>query len=311
MKILLTGQTGQLGQLLAPALAKHATLISVTRKQMDLEDLNQIREIIRATKPDLIINPAAYTAVVKAETDIARATRINAEAPEVIAQEAQRLGAGMIHYSTDYVFDGAQRQPYTEEDMPNPLNVYGQSKYAGELAVAQHCEAHWILRTSWVYSVAGANFLKTVIRLAQANETFTIADDQFGAPTWAHTLSDITISALLGKKNKFDLDHIRNTAGRYHVTASGETSWHLYARFIVDQLLQLGVPLTIKDSSAVMPVSTTLQPGMPKRPASSRLDGHKFATAFGLAMPQWQTDVAQCLQQIVSQYDLVNGQLLP
>lgn len=311
MKILLTGQTGQLGHVLAPALAKHATVIGVTRQDMDLQDLNQIRDVIRATRPDLVIHPAAYTAVVKAETEIAQATRINAEATEVIAQEAQHIGAGMVYYSTDYVFDGRQQQPYTEDDMPNPLNVYGQSKYAGELAVARHCDTHWILRTSWVYSVEGGNFLKTVIRLAQANETFTIANDQFGAPTWVQSIRDMTLAALLGKNGKMDLDQMRNTTGLYHLMATGETSWHGYAAFIVDQLLALGVPLQTKDSSAVVAVPTVATAGMPLRPASSRLDGRKFATTFGQVLPAWQTDVANCLRQIVSQYDLASGKPLP
>ncbi len=310
MKILLTGQSGQLGNLLAPGLTKHAELVTVSRQQMNLEDLNQIREIIRATEPDLIINPAAYTGVVKAETEIAQATRINAEAPEVIAQEAQRIGAGVIHYSTDYVFDGTQATPYTEDDQPHPLNVYGQSKYAGELALARHCDAYWILRTSWVYSITGSNFLKTVIRLAQTNETFTMVADQFGAPTWAQTISDVTVDALLGKKKKIDIDHLRNTAGLYHLTAAGETSWHMYAQFIVEQLLQLNVPLTIKDRAAIKPTSSDTQPVVPKRPNSSRLDGHKLATTFGITVPQWQTDVATCLCAIVKQYDLTSGKPL-
>lgn len=310
MKILLTGQSGQLGHLLAQGLAKHAELITTSRQQMQLEDLNQIREVIRATQPDIIINPAAYTAVVKAETEIAQATRINAEAPEVMAQEAQHIGAGLIHYSTDYVFDGVQSRPYTEEDIPNPLNVYGQSKFAGELTIARYCDAHWVLRTSWVYSITGGNFLKTIIRLAQANETFTIAADQFGAPTWAQTISDITIAALLGKKKAISLDQLRNTAGLYHLTAAGETSWHQYAQYIVDQLIAMKVPLKIKHSSAVTPVATA-SAAIPKRPKSSRLDNTKLITTFGITPPQWQTDVATCLQAIVRHYDLTSGKPLP
>lgn len=310
MKILLTGHSGQLGNVLAPALAKQAELVTVSRQQMNLEDLNQIREIIRATQPDLIINPAAYTAVVKAETEIAQASRINAEAPEVIAQEAQRIGAGLIHYSTDYVFDGTQSAPYTEESPPHPINVYGQSKYAGELAIARHCDTYWIFRTSWVYSIAGGNFLKTIIRLAQEKETFTIAADQFGAPTWAQTISDITVTALLGKKKAITLDQVRNTAGLYHLTAAGETSWHLYAQFIVDQLIAMKVPLKISHSSAVTPVPTP-PGGIPKRPKSSRLDNAKLTTTFGITPHQWQADVTACLQAIVSHYDLVSGKPLP
>jgi dTDP-4-dehydrorhamnose reductase len=159
LKILLTGQSGQLGNLLAPALSPHTEVISVSRQTMDLADLDQIRDAIRSIQPDLIINPAAYTAVVKAETDIAGATRINAEAPEIMAQEAQRIGAGLVHYSTDYVFDGTNSAPYTEQDTPNPINVYGQTKFAGELAIQRHCDAYWVFRTSWVYSISGGTFL--------------------------------------------------------------------------------------------------------------------------------------------------------
>jgi dTDP-4-dehydrorhamnose reductase len=196
LKILLTGQTGQIGSELALSLQGVGEVIYFPRTAMDLSDLDQVRDVIRAVRPDLIVNPAAYTAVVQAESEPALATLINGAAPGVMAQEAQRLGAGLIQYSTDYVFDGAQTKPYDEKAIPNPLNVYGQSKLAGEQAVAQHCEAHWILRTSWVYDAHGANFLKTVLRLAQEQSQFTMVADQFGAPTWAKSIARLTREML-------------------------------------------------------------------------------------------------------------------
>jgi dTDP-4-dehydrorhamnose reductase len=311
LNILLTGTSGQLGALLAQGLSPYANVLSAPRSRMQLEDLDQIREVIRATKPDLIINPAAFTAVVNAETEIARAIRINTEAPEVIAQEAQRIGAGLVHYSTDYVFDGLSTVPYTETDLPNPLNVYGQSKYAGELAVAKHCHAHWILRTSWLYSVTGNNFLKTVIRLAQSKETFTMVADQFGTPTSARMVCDHTVAALLGQKGRINIDHLHNTAGLYHLTAAGETSWHKYAQYIVDQLIQLEVPLAIAGSDAIIPVTSATLPLLPQRPKNTGLNHAKWLTTFNQQLPAWQNEVTACLQEIVTHYHLRDGIKLP
>jgi len=311
MKILLTGQSGQIGHELAQSLQGLGDVVSFSRQQMDLADLDQIRDTIRATRPDLIVNPAAYTAVVKAESDIALATRINGEAPGVIAEEAQRLGAPLVHYSTDYVFDGSKDAPYDEDDQTHPINVYGLSKCAGEEAIARHCEAYWILRTSWVYSVGGGNFLKTVIRLAQEQEKFTIVGDQFGAPTWSKTISDITRRLLVNHQHsagtQIDLDHLRRTSGIYHLTAAGETSWHGYASFIVDRLQALQVPLKVGGSRVITPVPSSTYPVPPHRPKSSRLSGQKLASTFGVTMPHWQTDVAACLEDIVSEYALVDG----
>lgn len=310
MKILLTGQSGQIGHELALHLHGLGEVVSFSRQQMDLADLDQIRDVIRATKPDLIVNPAAYTAVVKAESDIAAATRINGEAPGVIAAEAQRLGAPMLHYSTDYVFDGSKDAPYDESDQPHPINVYGQSKCAGEEAIARHCEAYWILRTSWVYSVGGGNFLKTVIRLAQEQEKFTIVGDQFGAPTWSRTISEVTRRLLLNQSTKIDLEHVRKTSGIYNLTAAGATSWHGYASFIVERLQALQVPIKVAGTDVITPVPSSTYPVPPHRPPNSRLSGQKLTATFGVTMPQWQTDVAACLEEIVRAYGLAEGRKL-
>jgi dTDP-4-dehydrorhamnose reductase len=306
MKILLTGQSGQVGHELALSLKDAGEVISFSRAQMDLTDLDQIRDVIRATRPDLIVNPAAYTAVVKAEAEPALAHLINAEAPGVMAQEAQRLGAAMIHYSTDYVFDGGQTTPYDEAAATNPLNVYGASKLAGEHAVARHCEAHWILRTSWVYGVYGGNFMKTIIRLAQEQSQFTMTGDQFGAPTWARTISRVTREMLTNRLKDGTLSVgrvgnacVRNTAGTYHLTSAGETSWYEYASFIVDHLLARGVPAKIAGSAAITPIATVTGAGLPTRPKSSRLALNKLESTFKLRLPDWKADATLCLDELI------------
>jgi dTDP-4-dehydrorhamnose reductase len=310
MKILLTGQSGQIGKELALSLQGKAEIVSLSRAQMNLADLDQVRDAIRAAHPDLIINPAAYTAVVKAESEPELATRINGEAPGVIAEEAQRLGAPLVHYSTDYVFDGMKDTPYDEDDKTHPINVYGESKCTGEEAIARNCEAYWILRTSWVYSVGGGNFLKTVIRLAQEQEKFTIVGDQFGAPTWAKTISDVTTRLLLNGGAEISPDRVRHTSGIYHLTAAGETSWHGYASFIVAQLQALNVPVKVGGTTVITPVPSSTYPVPPHRPKNSRLSGAKLASTFGVTMPTWQTDVAACLQDIVREYGLAEGRKL-
>lgn len=299
MKILLTGQSGQIGGELALSLRGLGEVIFFPRTGMDLTDLDQVRDVIRAVKPDLIVNPAAYTAVVKAESEPSLAMLINGDAPGVMAQEAQRLGAAIIHYSTDYVFDGTQTQPYDEAAQTNPLNVYGQTKLAGEQAVARHCEAHWILRTSWVYNTHGGNFMKTVIRLAQEQAQFTMTADQFGAPTWARTVSRVTRELLDDSQGNVThaLGHIRATTGIYHLTAGGETSWYDYASFIVDHLRARGVPTKIAGSAAITPMPTA--PVLPNRPKSSRLALAKLEATFKLRLPHWRSDAMKCLDEII------------
>lgn len=295
MKILLTGKTGQVGFELERSLKGLGEIIAVDRNQMDLSDLDQVRGVIRSVKPDLIINPAAYTAVDKAESEPELAMRINGLAPGVMAEEAQKLGAAMIHYSTDYVFDGTKKSPYTEEDTPNPQSVYGRTKREGEIAVAKACEAHWILRTSWVYGVHGGNFLKTILRLAQERETIRIVADQTGAPTWARTIARLTTAAL-GNQNAA-VKHIAATAGIYNLCAGGETTWHGYARHVVKQAGIQGLALKLS-VDAIEPIPTEAYPLAAARPHSSRLNVNKFQTIFEHELPDWHSDLNICIREL-------------
>ncbi len=301
MKILLTGPSGQVGHELALRLKDLGEVIAVSRTQMDLGDPDRIRDAIRSNRPDLIVHPAGYTAVVKAESEPALVHRINAEATGIIAQEAQRLGSAMIYYSTDYVFDGTQDGPYDEAAATHPLNVYGASKLAGEQAVAGNCEAHWILRTSWVYGVYGSNFMKTVMRLAAEQPQFTMTADQHGAPTWARTIGRVTHEMLASRlaDGVSPADCIRATAGIYHLTAAGETTWHDYASFIVEHLLAHGVPLAISSRADIAPIATVTGPGLPVRPKNSRLALNKLQSTFNLRLPDWQSDARLCLDEII------------
>ncbi|HEY4074786.1 MAG TPA: dTDP-4-dehydrorhamnose reductase [Herbaspirillum sp.] len=307
MKILLTGQSGQIGGELAQNLPGLGEVVFFPRTVMDLSDLDQVRDVIRAVRPDLIVNPAAYTAVPKAESEPSLATLINGEAPGVMAEEAERLGAAIIHYSTDYVFDGTQTRPYDEAAPTNPLSVYGQSKLAGEQAVIRNCEAHWILRTSWIYGVQGGNFMKTVIRLAQEQAQLTMINDQFGAPTWARTVSRVTREMLSESRGNATpaLSRIRSTTGIYHLTASGETNWYEYASLIVDHLRARGVPTKIAGSAAIMPIPTP--PGLPARPKSSRLALDKLANVFKLHVPHWRSDAIKCLDEIIDNSEFIRA----
>jgi dTDP-4-dehydrorhamnose reductase len=301
LKILLTGQNGQIGSELALSLQGVGEVIFFPRTGMDLSDLDQVRDVIRAIKPDLIVNAAAYTDVARAESEAPLAMLINGAAPGVLGQEAQRLGAAVIHYSSDYVFDGKQTLPYSEAAPTHPLNVYGQSKLAGELALAQHCEAYWILRTSWVYGVQGDNFMKTVIRLAQQQSQLTMVDDQFGAPTWARTISRVTCDMLKNSQDKaaHPLSHIRATSGIYNLTASGECSWHEYASFIVDHLRARGVALKLPGSAAIKAVPAAFFASKVTRPKNSRLAPGKLESHFKLHQPRWQSDARKCLDEII------------
>lgn len=296
MKILLTGKTGQVGFELERSLKGLGEIIAVDRNQMDLSDLDQVRDVIRSVKPDLIINPAAYTAVDKAESEPELAMRINGLAPGVMAEEAQKLGAAMIHYSTDYVFDGTKKSPYTEEDAPNPQSVYGRTKREGEIAVAEACEAHWILRTSWVYGVHGGNFLKTILRLAQERETIRIVADQIGAPTWARTIARVTTAALESQEAVFK--HIAATAGIYNLCAGGETTWHGYARHVVTQAGIQGLALKLS-VDAIAPIPTTAYPLPAPRPANSRLTTEKLQTMAQLKLTDWSADLDICLSELI------------
>jgi dTDP-4-dehydrorhamnose reductase len=281
MRILLTGKTGQVGYELERRLQGLGEIIALGRGQMDLRDLNQLREVIRAVKPALIINPAAYTAVDKAESEPGIAMRVNAEAPAVMAAEARRMGAAMIHYSTDYVLDGTKTTPYTEEDPPNPKSVYGRTKLAGEHAIQAAGIPYLILRTSWVYGIRGENFLLTVLRLAKERDELRIVVDQHGAPTWCRTIADVTAQILAQARTALDRRQWwQEKRGIYGLTARGQTTWHGFAQAILAHAALAKTP-------TLVPISTQDYPTPAERPRYSVLSCDKLEQAFGLTPPRW------------------------
>jgi len=300
MKLLLTGANGQLGHVLAARLCNMGDIVAPTRSQMDLADADAIRRVVTATQPDLIINAAAYTAVDQAEVQAQQAYAINAIAPAILAQQAQLLGIPLIHFSTDYVFDGSSSTPYREDDLPQPRNVYGTSKLAGEHAIAAYCERYWILRTSWVYGAHGGNFLKTIMRLAQERDSLNVVDDQIGAPTWTHSIADALSHMLNSTDAQTMAHHIGASSGLYHLSANGSTSWHHYARAIVHMLSALKMPLQLQES-AIAAVPSTAYPTAAARPLNSRLCVDKLEQTFQLALPHWQSALADCIEELTGQ----------
>lgn len=295
MKILLFGKNGQVGWELQRSLAPLGELVALDRHSADhcgdLGNLQGIRATVQHLRPDLIVNAAAYTAVDKAESDSATAHTVNAEAPGVLAEAAQAAGAWLVHYSTDYVFDGSGSKPWREDDPTGPLNVYGRSKLEGEKRILASCKKHLILRTSWVYAARGGNFAKTMLRLAGERERLSVVCDQFGAPTGADLLADVTAhmaSAVL---------HGGSAAGIYHLAAAGETSWHGYARYVVEHATRSGMSLKTSPD-AVDPVPTAAFPTPAMRPGNSRLNTAKLRDSFGLTLPEWQQGVARMLSEI-------------
>lgn len=296
MKILLFGKNGQVGWELQRSLAPLGELVALDRSSQvycgDLADLTGITQTIRAVAPDVIVNAAAYTAVDRAESEFGLAHRINTEAPAVLAQEAQRISAWLVHYSTDYVFDGSGSQPWTESDSPSPLNVYGQSKLQGEEAIRQADCHYLIFRTSWVYAARGNNFAKTMLRLAQERDQLTVINDQIGAPTGADLLADTTAHAILMASKQPD------SAGLYHLVADGEISWHDYACFVINFAREHHCPIKVLPD-AILPVPSHTFATAAKRPLNSRLSTEKFRSTFGLHIPHWQTGVARMLAEVL------------
>jgi len=299
MKLLLLGKNGQVGWELQRSLAALGEVVALDRSSTelcgDLSDLDGLARTVREVRPDVIVNAAAYTAVDKAESEPDAARAINSLAPEVLAREAQRLGAWLVHYSTDYVFDGSGDRPWEEGDPTAPLNVYGQTKLEGERLVAAQCERHLILRTSWVYGARGGNFIRTMLRLAQERERLTVIDDQFGAPTSAELLADVTALALyrLSLNQAGDSD-----AGIYHVAAGGETSWNGYAKHLIATARQLRPDLSIM-AVEVAAVSSDAFVTAARRPKNSRLNTAKLQSAFGLTLPPWQQGVDRVLAEML------------
>jgi dTDP-4-dehydrorhamnose reductase len=291
-RILLTGKNGQLGWELQRALVAHGEVIALDRNDLDLTNSAEIRRTVRDLRPDIIVNPAAYTAVDKAESEPELAMAVNGIAPGILADEAQRLGAVLVHYSTDYVFDGSKVLPYTEDDVPDPQSVYGRTKLAGELAIRASGCKHLILRTSWVYGVHGGNFVKTVLRLARERSELRIVADQFGAPTWARDLAQATASALTSWQEK---DWDGSLGGLYHLTAAGRTNWHRYAEEIVRLARRYDTALAAKPLD-IRAIATHEYPVPARRPANSVLANNKIRDAFGIVLPEWQDSLAACMR---------------
>ena len=295
MKILLLGKNGQVGWELQRALAPLGAMVALDRAgadglRGDLEDLDGLARTVRKLAPDVIVNAAASTAVDKAETDVARAQCINAEAPGVLAAAAAEVGALLVHYSTDYVFDGSGDKPWREDSPTGPLSVYGRTKLAGEDAIRASACRHLIFRTSWVHAARGGNFARTMLRLAAERERLTVIADQIGAPTGADLIADVSAHAIRASLAAPAL------SGTYHLVADGETSWHGYARFVIETARELGVALKVEE---IAPIATRDYPTAAARPLNSRLDTQRLRSAFGLHLPDWRDGVARMLREIL------------
>lgn len=296
MKILLFGKGGQVGWELQRSLAPLGELVALDNDSQhlcgDFSNLSGIAQTIRAVAPDIIVNAAAHTAVDKAESEPELCRTLNALAPGVLAQEAKRSGAWLVHYSTDYVFDGSGDQPWLETDATGPLSVYGRTKLEGEEAIrAAGCQ-HLIFRTSWVYAARGGNFAKTMLKLAQERDSLKVINDQMGAPTGADLLADVTAHAIRSALQHPDL------GGLYHLVAGGETSWHGYASFVIDFARHAGLNIKVAPA-AIEPVPTSAFPTPAARPNNSRLDTHKLQNTFGLQLPHWQSGITRMLTEIL------------
>lgn len=326
MIILLTGKNGQVGFELQRSLAVLGEVIAVERNDCDLSNPAAIRELVQGIRPDVIVNPAAYTAVDQAETEVELATAMNTTAPQIFAEEAAKLGALLVHYSTDYVFDGNKDGAYSETDTPNPQSVYGKTKLAGELAVAAANPRHLIFRTSWVFGAHGGNFLKTMLRLMQQRDSLSVVADQIGAPTSASLIADVTAHAIrqvmgsgelgvgsreAGNKDAGNKDaamHLLPTPhsplpslyGTYHLVAAGETSWHGYAS-LVNEIAGLHGYTLKAGIENIKAIPACDYPLPAPRPSNSRLNTHKLQATFGLTLPSWQSGVQQVMTLLRSQ----------
>ncbi|MDD4913529.1 MAG: dTDP-4-dehydrorhamnose reductase [Methylococcales bacterium] len=295
MKILLFGKGGQVGWELQRSLAPLGELVCLGSDSLDLcgnlADLHGMTQTIRTVAPNVIVNAAAYTAVDKAESEPEQAALVNAGAPAVMAEEARRLDALLVHYSTDYVFAGDGVQAWRESDPTGPLGVYGKTKLDGELAISRAACRHLIFRTSWVYGLHGGNFVKTMLRLALERDKLSVINDQIGAPTGAELLADVTAHAIRIARQRPELD------GAYHLAAAGETSWYGYAAYIIETARQAGLPVKVAAES-ILPIASSEYPTPAVRPKNSRLDTRKLQIAFDLHLPHWQTGVGRMLAEM-------------
>lgn len=306
-KILLTGKNGQVGGELARLLPEIGDVIAVDRQQLDLAHPDQIRRAIRDIRPQLIVNAAAYTPVDRAEEEESVARAINADAPGVMAQEAKKIGAALVHYSTDYVFDGVKDTPYEETDPTNPLNVYGRTKLDGEHAIRHAAVPHLILRTQWVYGQRGKNFLLTILRLAAEREELRIVSDQFGAPTWSREIARATVNVLsqLLRPNA-GAQPFERVTGIYNMTAAGQTNWHEFAVAILEDArrapqdswlrAESGKPLL---AQRIISIKTQDYPTPARRPAYSVLSNRRLAETFGVQLPEWRAQLDSVLAERV------------
>ncbi|CAM8642699.1 RfbD dTDP-4-dehydrorhamnose reductase [Oxalobacteraceae bacterium] len=285
MRILVLGRSGQVGTALTQSLQGLGELIALDRAQLDLTNPDAIRTTLREIQPQIVINAAAYTAVDAAESDQAMAFQINAVAPRVMAEESERLGAALIHYSTDYVFDGGKQGAWIEDDATAPLSIYGHSKLAGEQAITDVGGTHLILRTSWVYGLHGKNFLLTMLKLAESRDSLAVVDDQIGAPTWALTIADAT-SAII--RDAGEPGQLAALSGIYHLCAGGHTSWFGFAQAIFSHA-------SVQRKPQLRPITTAEYPTPAQRPHNSILNTDKFRRSFG-DLPTWDDALQTCLQ---------------
>jgi dTDP-4-dehydrorhamnose reductase len=302
--ILLTGKNGQVGSELLRLLPALGKVVAPDRRDLDLLNTVSIRRMVWDVRPQLILNAAAYTAVDAAETDESSAHGINADAPAVLAEEARKLGAAIVHYSTDYVFDGSKGRPYEESDPTGPINVYGRTKLAGEQAIRSSGVAHLILRTAWVYATRGRNFMLTILRLATEKEELRIVRGQIGAPTWSREIALGTTKILLNTIQRSDTASLfSGISGTYHMTAEGETSWYDFSNTILEEATRVskniswivaatrGRPLI---TTRILPITTAEYPTPASRPAYSVLSNSCFIRTFGFALPDWRTQLRHC-----------------
>lgn len=298
MKILLLGKDGQVGWELQRALAPLGDVVACNRHEAELNQPETIRQLVRNTLPQIVVNAAAYTAVDRAESEPEIAMRINADAVGVLAEEVKRQNGWLIHYSTDYVFDGKKQSAYIETDATDPQSVYGESKRAGELVIETSGCKHLIFRTSWVYAARGQNFVKTILRLARERAELRVINDQVGAPTSAELIADVT--ALVLYRLMHDQSLAERASGTYHLVASGEISWHGYAHYIIEEALRHGAKLNTVPER-VHPISTSEYPLPAQRPANSRLKTLKLRDTFGVTLPLWQTHVQRMIAELMSE----------
>ena len=295
MRLLVTGARGQVGWELSRSLMPLGDVVALDRRQGDFSRPELLPGLIRSIKPDVIVNAAAYTAVDKAEREEKLASTINGTAVGVIAEEARKAGILLVHYSTDYVFDGAKQTPYSEEDAPNPINVYGRSKLAGDAAVRQAGGGYVILRTSWVYAGRGHNFLDTILRLASEREELRIVDDQIGAPTCARDIADAT--ALIIRAICQEQAQGQFASGLFNLTASGATSWHGFAKAILEDATRYAL-LPAQHLPQLKPIPSEEYPTPAARPKNSRLAGDRISKRFGIALPDWKQGLARCIEEM-------------